>query len=171
MRGRLIRWGLPLVLVAVVAVSGAMAAGAALTSSGATVKLVSSAKYGKVLVNAAGMTLYRYTPDRKGKSVCTGACLKYWPPLLVKGTAKPTAGAGANASLIGIVMRSNGAHQVSYAGYPLYYFLGDKKAGQITGQGFQKTWYVVNASGAMVKHAVAGGGTPPPTTTGGSAWG
>jgi hypothetical protein len=65
-------------------------------------------------------------------------------------------------------MRSNGAHQVTYAGFPLYYYVGDKKAGQASGEGFQKTWYVVNATGGLVKTTVKSSGG---TTTKKSAWG
>ena len=69
--------------------------------------------------------------------------------------------------------------QVTYGGWPLYYFAGDKAAGQVNGQGFEKTWYVVNTKGALVKHAVnqnASNPSPSPspsptTTSSGSAWG
>ena len=36
---------------------------------------------GTVLTTASGLTLYRFTEDPMGKSVCTGACAKIWPPL------------------------------------------------------------------------------------------
>lgn len=169
MRSRLIRWGLPVVLAGVVGVGVAMAATTSMHSSGGTVKAAASSKYGTVLVAANGMTLYRYTPDKKNTSVCTGACAKYWPPLLLKGTAKETAGSGASAALLGETMRANGAAQVTYAGYPLYFYAGDKKPGDVNGQGVQKTWYVVSAKGALVKHAVAAAAKT--TTKSGSAWG
>ncbi len=168
MRGRWIRWTLPLALTAAVGVGVAMAATKATSSSGGTVKTAASSTYGTVLVAANGMTLYRYTPDKKGVSVCSGACAKYWPPLLLKGTAKETAGSGVSSALLGEVMRANGAAQVSYAGYPLYYYAGDKKPGDVKGQGFEKTWYVVSAKGALVKHGVAAAKT---TSTSKSAWG
>ena len=169
MRSRWIRLILPLALAAVVGTGVAMAATKATSSSKATVKTAASSKYGTVLVAANGMTLYRYTLDKKGKSVCSGACAKYWPPLLLKGTAKETAGSGANASLLGTTMRANGAAQVTYAGYPLYTYAGDKKPGDVKGQGFEKTWYVVSAKGALVKHAVAPAKTTS-TSSGGAAW-
>ena len=170
MRGRWIRWTLPFALAAVVGVGVAMAATKATSSSGATVKTAASAKYGTVLVAANGMALYRYTLDKKDKTVCSGACAKYWPPLLLKGTAKETAGSGASSGLLGEVMRANGAAQVTYAGYPLYYYAGDKKPGDVKGQGFEKTWYLVSAKGALVKSAVAPAKTTS-TSSSGSAWG
>ena len=177
MRSRMIRWALPLVLVAFVGVGAAMAATTSKQAGRATVQTSASGKYGTVLVAANGMTLYRYTPDKKGKSVCNGACATYWPPLLLKGAAKETAGSGASAGLLGKTTRTNGAAQVTYAGYPLYFYAGDKKPGDVNGEGFDNTWYVVSAKGALVKHAAAGAAaapTPAPTTTtssSGSAWG
>jgi predicted lipoprotein with Yx(FWY)xxD motif len=173
MRSRLLRCVLPLVGVGVIGVGAAMAATTATQASKGTVDLVKSSKYGMVLVNAGGRTLYRYTPDKKGKSTCSGQCATYWPPLMAKG--KATAGAGANAKLVGTIKRGAGL-QVTYAGYPLYTYAGDKKAGQMTGEGVEKTWYVVTATGALVKKAVVGTTTtttaPATTTTsGGSAWG
>jgi len=169
MRGRAIRWILPLLLVSVAGVGVAMAATASTTSKSGTVMTVHSSKFGTILVASNGMTLYRYTPDKKNASTCSGACASYWPPLLVKGAAKPTAGSGANASLLGTTKRSNGAMQVTYAGWPLYFYAGDKKAGQTNGQGFEKSWYVVGTTGALVKAPVKTTGTT--TAKKKSAWG
>jgi len=167
MRSRAIRWILPLLLVLVAGVGVAMAATASMSSNG-TVKTAHSSKYGTILVASNGMTLYRYTPDKKNVSTCSGACAAYWPPLVLKAGAKPTAGSGATASLLGTTKRSNGAMQVTYAGWPLYYYAGDKKIAQTNGQGFEKTWYVVGTTGALVKSAVSSSGG---TTTKKSAWG
>ena len=167
MRGRLIRWGLPLLLVAVAGAGAAMAATASTHSQAGTVRTAKSKTFGTILVAANGKTLYRYTLDTKGVNRCTGnaACAKYWPQLLIKPTVKPTAGTGASAALLGTIKAAHGMRQVTYAGFPLYIFSGDSAAGQTKGQGFEKQWYVVNTKGAFVKHAVSGGGTG---TTGGS---
>jgi predicted lipoprotein with Yx(FWY)xxD motif len=180
MRGRVIRWALPLVMAGVAGAGVAMAATASTRSSG-TVKAVQSTKFGMVLVAANGRTLYRYTKDSKGVNRCTpdATCAKYWPELLVKATATPTAGTGASSKLLGTIKAANGMRQVTYAGFPLYTFAGDRKAGQVNGEGFGKTWYVVNTKGALVKHAMASGstsgGTTTPssggTTTGSYTWG
>ncbi|HEY2071945.1 MAG TPA: hypothetical protein VGG88_00060 [Gaiellaceae bacterium] len=174
-----------MVVIAAVGAGGAMAATSAMHSSAASVKVVDNAKFGKVLVAANGRTLYRYTVDSKGVNRCTSnaACAKYWPRLLIKAGAKPVAGTGLQASLLSTIKAKGGMLQVTYAGFPLYTFAGDSKAGQVNGQGFEKTWYVVNTKGALVKAAVKSGGTSgnPPTpapgggygttTTSGSAWG
>ncbi|MGH2970738.1 MAG: COG4315 family predicted lipoprotein [Gaiellaceae bacterium] len=167
-------------MIAALGAGGAMAATSAMNASAASVKTVHNAKFGTVLVAANGRTLYRYTVDSKGVNRCTSnaTCAKYWPRLLITAGAKPVAGTGVKASLLGTIKAKGGMLQVTYAGYPLYTFAGDSKAGQVAGQGFDKQWYVVNTKGALVKAAVKSGGTsgapPPPapaTTTSGSAWG
>lgn len=176
----MIRWLLPVVVIAALGAGGAMAATSAMNASAASVKTVHNAKFGTVLVAANGRTLYRYTVDSKGVNRCTSnaTCAKYWPRLLITAGAKPVAGTGVKASLLGTIKAKGGMLQVTYAGYPLYTFAGDSKAGQVAGQGFDKQWYVVNTKGALVKAAVKSGGAsgapPPPapaTTTSGSAWG
>jgi predicted lipoprotein with Yx(FWY)xxD motif len=170
MTGRMIRWVLPLLLLVPLGVGVAMAASSSSSATG-TVNAVKSTSFGTILVSSKGRTLYRYTIDRKNSNRCTPdpVCNKYWPPLLVKAGAKPTAGSGAKASKLGTIKAKNGLRQVTYAGWPLYTFAGDAAAGQTKGQAFEKEWYVVNTSGGLVKSAVA---TPTPTTTsGGAAWG
>jgi predicted lipoprotein with Yx(FWY)xxD motif len=174
-RGRWIRWGLPLLLVAFAGAGVAMAASASTHSQGGTIRAVKSKTYGMILVAANGKTLYRYTLDSKGTNRCTSdaTCAKYWPQLLIKATAKPTAGTGATAGLLGTIKAAHGMRQVTYAGFPLYFFGGDTAAGQTKGQNFEKEWYVVNQKGAFVKHAVAA--SPAPTkstsTSSGGGWG
>lgn len=147
-------------LLGYLAASGAIAHGA--VSSKATVSLKSTS-LGKVLVGANGRTLYLFTHDRSGKSLCSGQCAAFWPPLIVK--SKPTAGAGVKASMLGWTKRSDGKLQVTYNHHPLYFFKLDKAAGQVNGEGFNHfggLWWVVSAKGAAVKKAAA---APPATTT------
>jgi predicted lipoprotein with Yx(FWY)xxD motif len=173
MKVRALRWALPFVLFAVAGVGVAMAMSASHRSRG-TVDTARRGSFGVILVAANGRTLYRYTPDRRGKSVCVAACLKFWPALLVK--TKPTAGSGVKASLLGTIKAAKGMRQVTYAGYPLYYFVDDKKGGQTKGQGYQKLWYVVAPTGKLVKRAATSTpatttSTPTSTSSGGGGWG
>jgi hypothetical protein len=81
---------------------------------------------------------------------CYGQCAGYWPPLIA---AKPTAGAGLKASLLGTTKRRGGKLQVTYGGHPLYFFAQDKKAGDLNGQGFVHfggAWWVVSAAGKKI---------------------
>jgi predicted lipoprotein with Yx(FWY)xxD motif len=120
-------------------------------SKGALVALRTTA-LGSVLVNAGGRTLYLFEKDGRSRSACYGACATYWPPLL--SSAKPRPARGVRASLLGVTKRSDGKRQVTYAGHPLYTFIGDKKAGQTTGEGlnnFGAAWDAVAASGRAVE--------------------
>ena len=177
MRARTIVWFLLLAVAAVAGVGAAMAATHARTG---TVQTAVRSPYGAILVGPSGRTLYRYTPDSKHVNRCSAnaTCNKLWPALLVKPSVKPSAGAGAKAALLGTIKAAHGMRQVTYAGWPLYYFAGDKRAGQTKGQGFGGSWYVVSPAGALVKHAMTAAPAPAtttPTTTsssgGGSAWG
>jgi predicted lipoprotein with Yx(FWY)xxD motif len=107
-------------------------------------------KLGTILVNAQGRSLYLFLKDKNGKSACSGACAKAWPPLMT--TGKPKAAGGANAKLLGTTKRSNGT-QVTYNGHPLYTFFQDTKAGQTKGQGsnfFGALWYVMGTNGKQI---------------------
>ena len=161
-----IRIVLPLVLVAA-AGTGAALATTASAGSKATVKSMKSASFGTVLVDSSGRTLYRYTPDTKGHSTCTGQCLAYWPALVVKASVRPVAGAGLKASLLGTIKAAHDMRQVTYAGYPLYRFKQDSKAGEFEGQGTDGSWYVVNTKGGLVKKTAGttGGTTTTSTST------
>jgi predicted lipoprotein with Yx(FWY)xxD motif len=113
---------------------------------------VGSTRLGRALVDAKGRTLYLFVADSGPKSSCnSSACVQYWPPVLTKGA--PQAGAGVNASLLGTAARRDGTIEVTYAGHPLYYFISDMKAGDVTGQGingFGGLWYVVSPSGTRI---------------------
>jgi predicted lipoprotein with Yx(FWY)xxD motif len=127
------------------------------------------------LTDSSGRALYLWTPDTKTMSTCSGACASAWPPLTVKGA--PTAGTGATASDLGTISRSDGTKQVSYAGHPLYYFAGDKAAGQTSGEGsngFGAPWYLVAPSGQQITNlsaASAPSSTAPSTSSGSNAGG
>lgn len=103
---------------------------------------------GDVLVDSAGMTLYLYTKDTQGsgKSTCEGQCLAAWPALI----GEPVAGQGVDATKLGTLTRTDGSPQVTYNGWPLYYWAKDKSAGDTTGQGVGKVWWVLDANGEAV---------------------
>jgi predicted lipoprotein with Yx(FWY)xxD motif len=138
----------------------------AATSRSATVAVARVGSLGTVLVNSTGLTLYHYTPDGTGKSVCTGACASVWPPLIVASGTTPVAGTGVAAGRLGTITRADGTIQVTYKGMPLYTFTGDKSAGQAAGQNVGGTWFAVSASSGST-----GSGTSAPTTTKASSGG
>jgi predicted lipoprotein with Yx(FWY)xxD motif len=113
---------------------------------------VHSSAFGNVLFDGRGFVLYAFTKDRRGRSVCAGACAKAWPPYVVRGSLR--AGVGVKASLLRTIRRANGSRQVTYAGKPLYYYVGDKKPRQILCQNVEEfggLWLVVRPSGKLVR--------------------
>jgi predicted lipoprotein with Yx(FWY)xxD motif len=132
--------------------------GTSTTSRGAFVALRKT-PLGSVLVDARGRTLYVFEKDRNGKSACDTACASYWPPLI--SGEKPRAGTGVHNSMLGVTKRPDGRRQVTYAGHPLYRFVGDKTAGQTKGEGltnFGAEWYVLAATGHAIEPSTPSGG-------------
>jgi predicted lipoprotein with Yx(FWY)xxD motif len=108
--------------------------------------------FGKILYDGRGYVLYAFTRDPRGKSVCGGACARAWPPYAVK--SRPRAGAGVTAGRLGTAKRPDGSLQVTYAGRPLYYYVGDRKPGEILCQNvkeFGGLWLVMRPSGRLVR--------------------
>lgn len=140
-----------LALLAAAVTVGAFAAPPAMAGTGATVK-VKRTSYGRILVDSRGFALYLFTRDPKGKSRCYDACAEAWPPLVV--TGDPSGGSGAKDSLVSTTKRKGGASQVTYAGRPLYYYVGDRSPGQVLCQDvfeFGGTWLVVKPDGTPVR--------------------
>src|SRR3954454_6645985 len=86
-----------------------------------------------MLADAEGRTLYLWEGDQGDQSGCDGSCAQAWPPLTSDG--KPAAGKGVDAGLLGTSKRSDATLGVTYAGHPLYYFSGDRAAGDANGRG------------------------------------
>ncbi len=120
----------------------------AAASGGATVNLGKNDTLGSFLVDDKGMTLYLFTKDTPNTSVCYDKCATAWPPLLT--TGDPVAGDGVDASKFGTTTRTDGSVQVTYNGWPLYYYAKDKAPGDVVGQEVGGVWYVVSAAGDKV---------------------
>jgi predicted lipoprotein with Yx(FWY)xxD motif len=116
----------------------------------ATISLSTTA-LGEIVVEDEGKTVYAFSPDSAGTPTCYDQCAQSWPPLTAEDGATLTVGEGLDASKLTTVDRTDGTKQVKYGDWPLYYFAGDSKAGDTNGQGVGTKWYVVDATGAMVK--------------------
>jgi predicted lipoprotein with Yx(FWY)xxD motif len=111
---------------------------------------------GTYLVGASGRPLYLWVADAHDKSVCAGACAKFWPPLTTE--AAPTAAGGVTATQLGTITRSGGVKQVTYNGHPLYYFSEDKTKTSFLGQGnngFGAKWWLVAPAGTAITKTAA----------------
>ena len=142
-----------LVLAILVVVAATFAGGSGASAGAQATLTVRSSSYGSILFDGKGRALYAFTRDRRGgASRCYGACAKAWPVYFSSG--RLVAGKGVKRSLIGTVRRRDGRRQITYNGRPLYYYVGDKSAGQVTCQNvdeFGGTWLVMRPSGALVR--------------------
>ena len=101
------------------------AAGSTRAASGVAARVsVRSTEFGKALFGPSGKVVYVFGADRGSTSHCYGVCAAAWPPLLT--TARPLAGVGVEAKLLGMTKRKDGRLQVTYNGHPLYYYSADK---------------------------------------------
>jgi hypothetical protein len=84
-----------------------------------------------------------------------------------------TASGTAKASLLGSTANPAGGTVVTYAGRPLYTFVGDTSAGTASGQGKGGIWFVVSPSGTVVKSGTSAGSgsSTAPKSTGSSGGG
>ena len=140
-----------LLAVLVVAALAVGVASAATDASHSTVT-VRSSSYGRILFDGRGFALYTFTRDPRGRSICRGACATAWPPYLV--TGKPRAAAGVTPTRVGTTRRADGRLQVTYAGRPLYYYIGDRQPGQVLCQNvreFGGLWLVIRPNGRLVR--------------------
>ena len=144
-----------LVVAAVAALIGALAARSGDTSSKAVVKTMKVG--GKtILVNRRGMTLYHLSVERKGHFICTDpTCLSVWKPFVVARGVTPT-----GSKSLSIVKRPDGRRQVAYKGGPLYTFVQDRKPGDMKGNGFKDVgvWRIVTVAGSTSSQPSSGGG-------------
>jgi predicted lipoprotein with Yx(FWY)xxD motif len=114
---------------------------------------------GVVLTGANGLTLYTHAGDTATTSTCTGSCLAAWPPLTVAAAPQAAAAPGVNGQLATFA-RPEGSIQVTYDGQPLYYWQGDTKPGDATGQG--KAGFSV----ALASGPAPTSGAPSPSASG-----
>jgi predicted lipoprotein with Yx(FWY)xxD motif len=107
-----------------------------------------------------GSAVYSGTEAEGEVLPCTAECLEAWPPLTVEGEA--TIGEGVlTQDLLGTTEREDGGTQVTYNGYPLYYFSGDEEPGDFNGlgvQGFGGEWYMVSSEGGLLAASEGTGG-------------
>jgi predicted lipoprotein with Yx(FWY)xxD motif len=113
----------------------------------------STTDLGTFLVDGEGNALYIFVPDDQDDSTCYQACAEAWPPLV----GDVAAGDGVDPMLIGSTIRDDGgayrspSEQVTYNGWPLYYFSGDGAPGDTNGQGVGGVWYLIDPEGNPIK--------------------
>jgi predicted lipoprotein with Yx(FWY)xxD motif len=113
-----------------------------------------SASDGDYLTGPTGMTLYTLNTDSAGVSTCVSAdCAPNWPPLV---PAALVTGPAGSTGVFGSMTRPDGSLQVTYNGWPLYYYAGDSAVGDTNGQGKLGVWFV-----AALNRPLAGSAASP----------
>jgi predicted lipoprotein with Yx(FWY)xxD motif len=92
-------------------------------------KMMSDSKGVSYLTDDKGMALYTYSKDKTGISNCSGTCIINWPAFGPK--TEPT----SLLTDITVITRTDKSLQYAWKGMPLYYFVKDLKAGDVTGDG------------------------------------
>jgi predicted lipoprotein with Yx(FWY)xxD motif len=118
---------------------------------GGTIIQARSSSLGRVLTDGHGRTLYLFEADKPNVSKLSRAGLSIWPP--VAASDKPEAKSGALAAKLGTITGVDGKPQVTYDRHPLYYYVGDTKPGQTSGQAldqFGAEWYVLAPGGNKI---------------------
>ncbi|MEN2413320.1 COG4315 family predicted lipoprotein [Flavobacterium mesophilum] len=120
------------------------------------INLSTSATLGSYLSDKSGRSLYFFATDANGQSSCTGGCEAFWPVFFVDNLTTEKLGAGLTLSDFATITTSSGKKQLTYKGWPLYYYApmsaGDgyggggvntiEAAGKTTGDGVDGTWFI-----------------------------
>jgi predicted lipoprotein with Yx(FWY)xxD motif len=109
-------------------------------------------RFGRILADGDRYALYLFTRDAGEGSKCDGACARAWPPL--KTRHQPRVDNELDDDLIGTTRRRSGNKQITYAGHPLYYYVGDRDPKDVLCQDVEEFgghWYVVARDGAPIR--------------------
>lgn len=100
----------------------------------------------EVLTDSNGATLYHNIqdfpkntkPPYSPYSKCNDACSVTWPPFY---TDSIKISAPLKADDFTVFTRTDGKKQIAWRGWPLYYYTGDTKPGDVNGQNVESIWY------------------------------
>jgi predicted lipoprotein with Yx(FWY)xxD motif len=132
------------VVTAAVAAAAVPAAMASAPAARGPVIVQKDKAFGRVLFTRAHKALYYWDVEKSAhRIVCTGTCLKQWPPLIVASrSAVPRTIAGVRGRF-GVVRRPDGRLQVTHNGLALYTYVDDGP-NQVLCNNFNR-WFVVRA--------------------------
>ncbi|MCU0469783.1 MAG: hypothetical protein MUF58_14385 [Arcicella sp.] len=108
---------------------------------------IKDSSLGKILTDGYGKTLYFFTKDVAGTSNCSGGCLDAWPIFSVQNLRVD---ASLTTTDFSTITRADGKKQVTYKGWPLYYFASDATAGDVKGENVNNVWVVAKTSYAIM---------------------
>lgn len=107
---------------------------------------------GGVLVDQNNQTIYIFTKDVDGKNNCEGGCAAKWPIYFAE---NPTLGTGLEAVDFGTITLGDGSKQMTFHGWPLYYFSPNadgvlEPQGAFSGEGVGGIWFVAKEYDIML---------------------
>ncbi len=107
----------------------------------ATLQTAEDPELGTIFTDPEGMTLYIFLSDmpNSGESSCYDQCEENWPIFTAEEPLTLPEGVPGE---LGLIERTDGTMQVTYNGWPLYYWVQDQAPGDVTGQGVGEVWYV-----------------------------
>lgn len=102
------------------------------TTTSYTIGFAEDSSGSSYLTDSRGFTLYTYQKDTPGSgtSSCTGGCISAWPAFLVDNIMVES---GLDQTKFGTITRDDGTTQIQYDGWPLYFYKGDSKPGDVKG--------------------------------------
>jgi predicted lipoprotein with Yx(FWY)xxD motif len=106
-------------------------------------------------VDAQGNTLYYFANDISagGTSACYGQCAGVWP---VFSTNTIKVSSPLDPADFSSITRTDGSRQTTYYGWPLYYYQGDTKPGDVKGENVLNVWFVVKPDeSVLIAHKAA----------------
>ena len=111
--------------------------------------LSTSTTLGSYLSDKDGKSLYFFATDAKGQASCTGGCEAVWPPFYVDNLTADKLASGLTFSDFATITTTSGKKQLTYKGWPLYYYAPSvngtntlETAGQTTGDGVGGVWFI-----------------------------
>lgn len=146
-------------LLGLIALPGAAAA----QDQGSLLRVQVSERHGEYIADSQGRAVYLFTKDKQGGqgqqpvSNCHDDCASAWPPVIVQ--EEPLASGAMKEDLLSTMTREDGAKQVTYNGWPLYYYVQDRGSEEASGQdvhGFGGEWYLVAPDGTKVQEGEGG---------------
>lgn len=119
----------------------ALVAMPALAQDTTTVETMDDPQFGTYFTDPEGMALYIFLSDvpDSGESTCYDQCEENWP---VFSAEEPLTLPEGVPGELGTLTREDGTTQVTYNGWPLYYWIKDVEPGDVTGQGVGDVWFL-----------------------------
>ncbi|MEN2401261.1 hypothetical protein GKZ90_0015840 [Flavobacterium sp. MC2016-06] len=113
------------------------------------ITLSTSTTLGSYLADKNGKALYFFSTDANGQASCSGGCEAVWPPFYVDNLTADKLAAGLTASDFATITTPSAKKQLTYKGWPLYYYAPSvngtntpEAAGQTTGDGVGGVWFI-----------------------------